>query len=519
MQRRHFIKLGSVVLLPWVYGCGTEYDPIDTVAYPIQLQSDIQTGHLIWQAAQFPWVETSRKKPYDVLVVGGGVAGLSAAYALRNTDLLVCELSDRWGGTAGSQAFKGLEMCQGAHYDLTYPDYFGAEAMETLTELNVVKFNTASRRWEFVDKQWIIDDKTESLCYSGGYYREDVLPDSPTLEPFFERINSFIGQMRLPTRLIDPKLHPLNTISFEQYLQKDFVLSDELVRAINYQLMDDFGGQMQEVSALAGIYYYAGRPYFNEQNETFSPPEGNFYFVKKLMNQLPPDKLRLKHLIKKIEKKTDVFEVEIIDVAAKQRQLIQAKAVVYAGQKHALKYVFPQDYKLFEHNQYSPWVVMNFVLHPKADLQGLDGIFWQNEVVAGKRPFLGFVDSAAQTPQAAYRTLTAYFCFSPQDRGGLLDFEKKANDLANDAAERISSYFKVSKAYFDKQVVKVFVNLMGHAMPIPTTGYLFADKNAQRSEKGMIYAGVDNSRLPLFVEALDSGLEAAKQVKNFLKMA
>jgi hypothetical protein len=53
---------------------------------------------------------------------------------------------------------------------------------------------------------------------------------------------------------------------------------------------------------------------------------------------------------------------------------------------------------------------------------------------------------------------------------------------------------------------------MGHAMPIPQPGYLFKDANTNRSNPNLVYAGVDNGRLPLLFEAMDSGIMAAKEV-------
>lgn len=47
-------------------------------------------------------------------------------------------------------------------------------------------------------------------------------------------------------------------------------------------------------------------------------------------------------------------------------------------------------------------------------------------------------------------------------------------------------------------------------MPIPKVNYLFDDQNRYRSEPGLVYAGVDNSRLPLLFEAMDSGIQAVK---------
>jgi hypothetical protein len=71
--------------------------------------------------------------------------------------------------------------------------------------------------------------------------------------------------------------------------------------------------------------------------------------------------------------------------------------------------------------------------------------------------------------------------------------------------------------YFDQSlqnmVEKVYIKQMGHAMPIPKTGYLFQDANKHRSQKNLIYAGVDVGRLPLLFEAMDSGIYAAEVLK------
>ena len=84
---------------------------------------------------------------------------------------------------------------------------------------------------------------------------------------------------------------------------------------------------------------------------------------------------------------------------------------------------------------------------------------------------------------------------------------KNAQAIANRTVRAINNYFdeKINGA-----VEKMFFKVHGHGMSIPKPGFLFDDQNNHRQYPDLVYAGVDNARLPLFFEAVDSGLEAAK---------
>ncbi|MBX2841929.1 MAG: FAD-dependent oxidoreductase [Flammeovirgaceae bacterium] len=502
MNRRNFIKLSSLSLLP-ILSCQKSENIENLFEFDIIFHSDMAVGHLVFESNQFPKVKA---ESVEYLIVGAGIAGLSTAWNLRDKDILICELSDRIGGSSGSESFEGDVFCQGAHYELTYPKYFGEEAIEMLKELEIVKFNSLIDKWDFVDKKFLINPHLESQCFNGKDYFDELLPEGKTMQDFFDLINPFIGNFMLPSRLISSNHQHFNQITFYEFLNKSIDISSEFKEAIDYHMLDDFGGTSTEVSAIAGLYYYANRGYLTSETEIFSPPEGNFYFASKLEQKLPENSIRLNHLVKKISPNSRGFEVEVVDIKSKNIKTIETKNVVYTGQKHSLQHIMPSQTNLFSNNKYIPWLVINFVVEPDIN----EDYFWQNEILSNNPNFLGFVDSAAQDKKAKNRVLTAYYCFRMEDRKYLAGLEKRKEEIINKTLEIIADYFSISPAQFGSKVKKVFMKVMGHAMPLAAPGYLFNDRNLYRPYPNMVYAGVDNGRLPLFMEALDSGIMAKK---------
>jgi len=374
-----------------------------------------------------------------------------------------------------------------------------------LESLGTIQYDAHSDLWKFTEQQYIIDYEYETQAlYQSGYW-EDVIPSEGTeYERFMELTERYSGKLKLPTRLISPEIQELDKETFWNFLNTELPLSARFARGINYQMIDDFGANSQEVSALAGIFYYVGRPYRGGGIETFSPPEGNAYFARKIEKQLDAEAIQLRHLVRKITPQKNTVKVEVIDVNRKQVIEYEVDNVIYAGQKHTLKFVYPQDYPLFENNVYAPWMVVSFVL--EEDLLGKG--YWQNEMLSMERNFLGFIDSDAQYANKNHRVLTAYYCLPNWERKQLAKIKETTQQITQQTLENIANYFLIEPEEFQKSIKKVFIKVMGHAMPIPIPNYLFKDKNLRRSKLNIVYAGTDNSRLPLMLEAIDSGLVA-----------
>ena len=500
MKRRDFIKYSSLATLPLILQrCDWASSDQD---FPIQVFTDIHTGHLVFESINYPKVDA---ETVDYMVVGGGVAGLSAAYQLKDKHMLLFELSDNLGGTSSAGMHNGIPFCQGAHYDLEYPANYGEEVLKVLKELNIIAYQDWKKSWVFVDREFVIAPRRQSQCYAYGEKRSEVLKDGPELDAFESILEAFEGVMVMPTPEIDAEYHDLNQVSFYDFLKERMEISAEFKRGIDYHMLDDWGGTSDQVSALAGIHYFQCRPYEKKVVELFSPPQGNGYFIKKLADHIPSEKLKTSHLVKQVMKEESGFSVEVVDVKAKTVKVYRSENLVYAGQKHALKYIMPDQYELFSENEYAPWLVLNFVLNkPLASLG-----YWQNEMLVEDETFMGFVDSSLQAGSSEKQIFTAYYCLPSNSREDLRNVEANKEVITEKTLTYLEQYYDQK---LSDRVEAVYIKVMGHAMPIPKPDYLFNDANLRRRYPNLTFAGVDNARLPLFFEAMDSGIQAVKQL-------
>lgn len=129
-SRRDFIKF--VVAGSVASGC-----PIDTALLLRPDDDDSRAAklegehfnicHQVRDGHSFPKPGVTRKA--EVLIVGGGMAGLSAAYFLRNRNFLLLEKEDHFGGNAYQKEFAGQAYSTGAAYDFrdSYSDQLAKE--------------------------------------------------------------------------------------------------------------------------------------------------------------------------------------------------------------------------------------------------------------------------------------------------------------------------------------------------------------------------------------------------------
>ena len=126
-----------------------------------------------------------------------------------------------------------------------------------------------------------------------GRWQEDIEPldgttarDRDQMKRFGELMREFerTGQFTVPMAT-GAKPSPLDRISMRDWIRQNGFDSPYLNWYVNYACRDEYGGSMDNISAWAGIYYFAAHAEQDDKGP-ITQPEGNGWIVKKLVAKL-----------------------------------------------------------------------------------------------------------------------------------------------------------------------------------------------------------------------------------------
>src|SRR5215471_2714940 len=159
-NRRDFIKFvvaGSVAA-----GCPIDLSLLaETDSRPMVDGEDNRICHQVRDGRVFERPPVSAR--HDVVIVGGGVSGLSAAHLLEHRDILLLEKEPHWGGNAYIMEFNGVPYATGAAFlDKSEPSYQFAREIG-LEPLPIDNWDGSIIHGEFIADTW--SDGLDKLPY------------------------------------------------------------------------------------------------------------------------------------------------------------------------------------------------------------------------------------------------------------------------------------------------------------------------------------------------------------------
>jgi protoporphyrinogen oxidase len=495
------------------------------------LGPSLDLGHLVRDGA-LPVPE--RYQPVPVLIVGGGVAGLSAAWHFEHRgfkDYLLLELEGEVGGTSRSGCNGVSAYPLAAHY-VPAPTREVGPLVELLEECGVIEGYDAKGEPVF-GEQHLVRSPDERIFHHGQWWEGLYLHAGESAEDvrqyraFFQEIDRWVAwrddkgrrAFALPrSRGSDaPEVRALDGLSFKAWLDARSFTSERLLWLLDYAVRDDFGSRLDTTSAWAGLFYFAARKQKpgEESRPLLTWPEGNGFLVHHLRDRCRAN-IRTACAATRIEPLPDgSVNVSIWNSRENRAAGFQAQRVIFAGPVQMAGRVIPalrevRGKAFFEAFPATPWLVANLTLRTRPKETGFP-VAWDNVLRASDG--LGYVVATHQSLRDHGPTVwTYYHAFAGPDPKA--DWLRLAAMDWRACAELVVNDLKKAHPDIERHIARLDVMRWAHAMIRPRPGLLFSAELelARQPFRGIHFAHSDLSGFALFEEAQDHGIRTAEEV-------
>ena len=516
--------------------CRTQTENLQQIAGEI-VGASAEIGHRLRDNSFNPQVSTDNWERKKVVIVGGGAAGLAAAWKLQKADFhdfVLLELEPKSGGTAQSGASNNFAYPWGAHY-LPLPSQENHELVSLLGEMSLLEGKKSDGE-PIVYEQFLCREPEERTFYKGRWYEGTYLrvganqEDLRQFAAFQKEVDFWIewrdqaGKRAFTIPIAncsrDAYSTELDKITFADWLKNKNFDSPCLLKWCDYACRDDYGLRLDQTSAWAGLFYFCSRTgKVGEESAPFITfPEGNGRFVKHL-HEKSRDKIRLNTAVVEIISNETGVDVAYFDQNTNQMRGIAADKIIFAAPVFLTKYLI-RDYKQstpafvreFEHNA---WLVANLFLkdRPKNRFARDFPVCWDN--VLYESPSLGYVNSTHQRGQDYGAAVFTYYFPMCNEGAAAIDGQRKLFGMDwQQSADLVLS--DLARAHPDIRELTTRIDVMrwGHAMISPRPNFLWsgAREAAQKPFRNIHFAHSDLSGVALFEEAFYQGLRAAREI-------
>ncbi len=543
LSRRGWLAGAAGLAGAALIGCARRDEPAYTARW---VGAGHERGHRLRDTKSGTLPAPAATQRAGVLVVGAGIAGLAVARGLVRAgvdDVQLFELEDNAGGNSRGHTMAGMGCPLGAHY-LPLPGEHDTALIELLEELGLRRSLTGRAVY---DERHLCHSPQERL-FIDGQWHEGLLPPIEAL-PLNERERTLAqyrrfaeavdraaqgGAFRMPTAHAawTPALAALDAVPFTEWLTREGFDAPALRWYLDYCCRDDYGAGSAQVSAWAGIHYFASRHGFHapgsgeaEREGVLTWPEGNGWLAERLAAP-HRERLHLGCVALRVEERRDEVVLDLWNEREQHVERWSAPQLVLALPLFIALRLFesppPALSAAVAAMRHAPWLVANLQCdRPPLDRGGAPPS-WDN-VLYGS-PALGYVDAMHQSLRAhpGPTVYSAYWALGGDDEVQLREARQRLlADAAPAWAGRVIADLAQAHPDLAQRVSQIDLMRYGHAMSIPVPG-LRGHAALQSLAQGgarVRFAHADLSAYSVFEEAFFHGTRAAGQTLKAMAAA
>ena len=478
----------------------------------------------------------SRTIQKDIVIIGGGIAGLAAGYRLAKAgfnNFILLDLEKEPGGNALSGKNSVSAYPWGAHYVPLLTEE--ATAVKRLFEELGIITGYDPKGLPVYNEFYICADPHERL-YIYGRWQDGLIPvlgitpeEERQYKRFFAMMESYKNRkgndgkrafaIPIDKSSQDGDLISLDSITMEQWMNQEGFSSPNLRWYINYCCRDDFGTTFKETSAWAGIHYFAarnGRAANTDSQNVITWPEGNGWLAHKLAQPIKSNTITRALTYSVIDRGSNV-KVDYWDDQRNQSVRVEAKAVIMATPRFVASRIVKTEKTSLsaEKFSYAPWAVANITLSRLPSGEGVP-LCWDNVVFNSN--LLGYVVATHQiTQMKPINTVLTYYW--PMSHLNPVAARNVALSLTYEEWQKIIlKELLTIHPEIEGHVERMDLWIWGHAMIRPTKGFIWGKERREAliQHPPLFMAHSDMSGISIFEEAYTHGVSAAEKAMTFM---
>ncbi|MGV3485254.1 MAG: flavin monoamine oxidase family protein [Planctomycetaceae bacterium] len=499
------------------------------------ISPDFTIGHRIRDGFR-PELAPGQVEEASVVIVGGGIAGLSAAWRLKRAgidDVVLLDLEATIGGTSRSDSSGDLAFPWGAHY-VPAPMKEHRALVTLLKEMNVIVGEHPDGEPK-VAEQFLCRDPQERVFVEGQWI-EGLYPslganeeDRRQLDAFQQALNHWIKRrdesgrrmfaIPIATASDCDEVKALDLLTMSQWMDQQGFTSERLKWLVDYSCRDDYGLSVEQTSAWAGLFYFASRSQRTSEvsQEVITWPEGNGRIVKHLASEVA-SAIRCSHAVYDIRPVAGSDEsspnVLAWDSSAHRAVGFHADRIIFA----APQFMAPHLMRGFDgwadrgtsDFQYGAWVVANIHLRDRPRERAMP-LCWDNVIYQSRS--LGYVTSTHQTGRDHGPTVWTWY-FPLTDDSGKISRQQLLAMTWSHWADVVVTDLRQAHPDIAPLIARLDIMRWGHAMIQPRPGFVWGKARRQAlAPIGRVhFANTDLSGIALLEEAQYHGVRAAEEV-------